>query len=192
MAGSLRRRPMESTVEQRLNFLEARVKTLEGLLGLDAVPSPSSSAVPPAPPRARPWPEERAPVAEPKPPLDLEEIVGIGIVGALLAPVLVGSGTATSSLVFMTIALLTAIGVVVYRRWAWLAVVAYAVSVPQAASWLYAEHDHRLWLTLLVATAFWLLYVVAALGYEVRTPTESVRLSSASLLLVSESVGAAG
>src|SRR5205823_504553 len=123
---------------------------------------------------------------------DSQEIAGIGIVGALLAPVLVGSGTGTSSLVFMTIALLTAIGVVVYRRWAWLAVAAYAVSVPQAASWLYAEHDQRLWLTLLVATAFWLLYVVAALGYELRTPTESLRLSSASLLFVNASVAAAG
>ena len=244
---------MESTVEQRLTFLEARVKTLEGLLGLDAVPMPSS-VVPPAPPRAtRPWPETTAPApspaAAPKPSPDLEEILGgrvlgwvggiavaiaaiffvvmavrngwigedarmelafaasaglvglgvwlyerrgqtqaalatvaagiaalyastaattlhyhllspllglviagavgalalvtavrwdsqeiagIGIVGALLAPVLVGSGTATSSLVFMTIALLTAIGVVVYRRWAWLAVAAYAVSLPQA------------------------------------------------------------
>ena len=302
---------MESTVEQRLTFLEARVKTLEGLLGLDAVPMPSS-VVPPAPPRAtRPWPETPAPApaAAPKPSADLEEILGgrvlgwvggiavaiaaiffvvmavrngwigedarmelafaasaglvglgvwlyerrgqtqaalatvaagipalyasiaattlhyhllspllglviagavgalalvtavrwdsqeiagVGIVGALLAPVLVGSWTATSSLVFMTIALLTAIGVVVYRRWAWLAVAAYAVSVPQAASWLYAEHDQRLWLTLLVATAFWLLYVVAALGYELRTPTESLRLSSASLLFVNASVAAAG
>jgi hypothetical protein len=113
-------------------------------------------------------------------------------VGALLAPVFVGCGTSTSSLVFMTIALLTAIGVVIYRRWAWLAVGAYAVSVPQAASWLYAEHDHRLWLTLVVATAFWLLYVVAALGHELRTPTESLRLSSASLLFLNASVTAAG
>jgi predicted membrane protein DUF2339 len=94
--------------------------------------------------------------------------------------------------VFMTIALLAAIGVVVYRRWAWLAVAAYVVSAPQAASWLYAEHDRRLWLTLVVATAFWLLYVVAALGYELRTPTESLRLSSASLLFVNASVAAAG
>jgi uncharacterized membrane protein len=305
---------MESAVEQRLTFLEARVRTLEGLLGLDAVPMPSPvvpPASPPAPRATRPWPEAPtpAPAAARKPPLDLEEILGgrvlgwvggiavaiaaiffvvmavrngwigedarmelafaasaglvglgvwlyerrgqtqaalatvaagiaalyastaattlhyhllspvlglviagavgalalvtavrwdsqeiagIGIVGALLAPVLVGSGTDTSSLVFMTVALLTAIGVVVYRRWAWLAVVAYVVSVPQAASWLHAEHDHRLWLTLVVATAFWLLYVVAALGYELRTPTESLRLSSASLLFVNASVAAAG
>src|SRR6478672_9732393 len=54
-----------------------------------------------------------------------QEIAGIGIVGALLAPVLVHCGTSTSSLVFMTIALITAIGIVVYRRWEWLAVIAY-------------------------------------------------------------------
>jgi uncharacterized membrane protein len=301
---------MESAVEQRLNVLEARVKTLESLLGLDAPPLPAPAAPPrPSPPASQMWPEPPTAARPQAPSRDLEEILGgrvlgwvggvavtiaaiffvvmavrngwigeaarmelafaastalvglgiwlyerrgrtqaaratvaagiaslfastaattlhynllspvlglviagavgalalvtalrwdsqeiagIGIVGALLAPVLVGCGTSTSSLVFMTIALLTAIGVVVYRRWAWLAVAAYVVSVPQAAAWLYAEHDQRLWLTLVVATAFWLLYVVAALGFELRTPTESLRLSSASLLFVNASVSAAG
>jgi uncharacterized membrane protein len=294
---------MELTVEQRLNFLENRVKTLEGLLAVAPVPAPR-----PFPPVSKPE-EPSAPVAPPEPAFDLEEllggrvlgwvggiavaiaaiffvvmavrkgwigeaarmeiafaaslalvalgiwlyerrgqtqaalatvaagiaalyasdaattlhyqllsptlglviagavgtlalvtavrwrsqeIVGIGMVGALLAPVFVDAGTHTSSLVFMTIALVTAIGVVVRCGWPWLALVAYVVSVPQAASWLYGEHDHRLGLTLVVATAFWLLYVVAALGYELRTPTESLRLSSASLLFVNASVAAAG
>jgi uncharacterized membrane protein len=121
-----------------------------------------------------------------------QEIAGLGIVGALLAPVLVDCGTSTSALVFMTIALLAAIGVVVHRGWAWLTAIAYVVSAPQAAYWLNAEHDHRLALTLAVATAFWLLYVMAALGHELRTPTEALRLSSASLLFVNASVAAAG
>lgn len=121
-----------------------------------------------------------------------QEIAGIGIVGALLAPVFVQCGTSTSALVFMTIALLASIGVVVWQGWEWLAAVAYVVSLPQAAVWLKAEHDSRLWLTFVVATAFWLLYVVAALGYELRTPRESLRLSSASLLFVNASVAAAG
>ena len=297
---------MESTVEQRLTFLENRVKTLEGMLELRRVPLPAPVvAQPPAePPPARDWSSPA-----PKPPLDLEEILGgrvlgwvggvavviaavffvvmavhngwigvaarmglafaasaalvafgvwlyerrgqtqaalatvaaglaalyasraattvhydllspvpglviagavgalalvlavrwnsqeiagIGIVGSLLAPVLVHAGTSTSSLVFMTIALLAAIGVVVERGWAWLAVVAYVVSVPQAACWLWAEHSTQLGLTLVVTTAFWLLYVVAALGFELRTPTKSLRLSSASLLLANASVTAAG
>jgi uncharacterized membrane protein len=121
-----------------------------------------------------------------------QEVAGIGIVGSLLAPVFVDAGTHTSSLVFMTIALVAAIGVVIRCGWAWLAVVAYVVSVPQAASWLYAEHDHRLGLTIVVATAFWFLYVAAAIGRELRAPTASLRLSSASLLFVNASVAAAG
>jgi uncharacterized membrane protein len=123
---------------------------------------------------------------------DSQEIAGIGIVGSLLAPVFVDAGTHTSSLVFMTIALLAAIGVVVQRGWAWLAVAAYVVSVPQAADWLYAEHNTHLGLSLAVAAAFWLLYVVAAIGHELRTPTKSLRLSSASLLVANASVTAAG
>lgn len=123
---------------------------------------------------------------------DSQEIAGIGIVGSLLAPVLVDAGTHTSSLVFMTIALVAAIGVVVQRRWAWLAVIAYIVSVPQAASWLDSEHSTHLGLTLVVATAFWLLYVVAAVGHELLVPTKSLRLSSASLLFANASITAAG
>jgi Predicted membrane protein len=121
-----------------------------------------------------------------------QEIAGIGIVGSLLAPVFVDAGPHTSSLVFMTIALLAAIGVVLWRRWTWLAAAAYVVSVPQAASWLWNEHDGRLGLTLAVAAAFWLLYVVAAIGHELRSPTQDLRLSSASLLFVNATVAAAG
>jgi len=291
---------MQSTVEQRLTFLESRVKTLEGLLEVKAAPAPAPAARPPTQPK---------PMAPAEPARDLEEylgghvlgwvggiavviaavffvvmavrngwigeaarmelafaasaalvalgvwlyerrgrtqaalatvaaglaalyasdaattlhyhllsplfglviagaigavalvtavrwnsqeIAGIGIVGSLLAPVFVDAGTHTSSLVFMTIALLAAIGVVVRNGWAWLAVAAYAVSLPQVASWLYAEHDSRLWLTLVVATAFWLLYVAAAIGHELRAPTETLRFSSASLLFVNASVTAAG
>jgi uncharacterized membrane protein len=300
---------MEPSVEQRLTFLEARVKTLEGLLAVTATPVPVPVPAPFAPPAPSWSPPKQAVKHEPKPERDLEEllggrvlgwvggvavviaavffvvmavrngwigeaarmelafaasatlvglgvwlyerrgqtqaalatvaaglaalyasdaattlryhlvspsvglviagavgalalatavrwnsqeIAGIGIVGSLLAPVFVDAGTSTSSLVFMTIALLAAIGVVVRQGWAWLAVAAFVVSVPQAAAWLAAEHDTRLGLTLAVATAFWVLYVAAALGHELRTPTKSLRLSSASLLLADAVVTAAG
>src|SRR5215467_671811 len=301
---------MESTVEQRLSFLENRVKTLEGLLGVAAAPAPKpvmlplpapATSPPPAPPIRTPRPAEPAFDLEEllggrvlgwvggvavviaavffvvmavrngwigeaarmelafaasaavvaagiwlyerrgqtqaalatvaaglaalyvsdaattlhyhllSPAIglviagivgalalvtalrwDSQEIAGIGIVGSLLAPVFVDAGTHTSSLVFMTIALVAAVGVAVQRRWAWLAVIAYVLSLPQAAAWLDSEHGTRLGLTLVVATAFWLLYVVAAIGHELRTPTKSLRLSSASLLFVNASVTAAG
>jgi len=121
-----------------------------------------------------------------------QEIAGIGIVGSLLAPVFVDAGTHTSSLVFMAIALAAAIGVVVQQGWVWLAVVAYVVSVPQAAVWLWDEHAGHLGLTLGVAAAFWLLYVAAAIGHELRMPTKSFPLASASLLFTNAVVTAAG
>jgi uncharacterized membrane protein len=120
------------------------------------------------------------------------EVAGIGIVGALLAPVLVDAGTTTASLVFMALALAGAVGVLIWRRWSWLAVLAYVVSAPQAADWLNGERHHHLGIALAVTEVFWALYVVAALGYELRVPTAKLRLSSASLLFANASLTAAG
>jgi uncharacterized membrane protein len=123
-----------------------------------------------------------------------QEIAGIGLVGSLLAPVLVGTGTSTSAFVFMAIALVAAIAVVVQRGWVWLTAVAYVVSVPQAAAWLFSENDVHLGAAIAVAGAFWLLYVAAAVGYELLNPAEEdeLRYSTASLLLVNAVVAAAG
>lgn len=54
----------------------------------------------------------------------------LGIVGALLAPVLVDAGTGGVTLAFMAIVLVSAVGVVLWQRWDWLAAAAYVVSVP--------------------------------------------------------------
>jgi hypothetical protein len=50
--------------------------------------------------------------------------------------VLVGAGTSNASLLFMAFAFVGAVGVLIWRRWSWLAVAAYVVSAPQAASWI--------------------------------------------------------
>ena len=110
-------------------------------------------------------------------------MAGIGIVGALLAPVLTDAGTDSASLAFMAIALVSAVGVLLWQRWSWLAVGAFVVSAPQLGLWLCDEHDERLGLSLAVLAAFWLVYVVAAVGYELRVPTTKLRIHSASLLL---------
>ena len=73
---------MESAVEQRLNVLEARVKTLESLLGLDAPPLPAPAAPPrPSPPASQMWPEPRAAARAQAPSRDLEEILGGRVLG---------------------------------------------------------------------------------------------------------------
>jgi uncharacterized membrane protein len=108
-------------------------------------------------------------------------VAGIGILGALLAPVLVDAGTSSASLAFMALALVSAVAVLVWQRWPWLAFGSFVLGVPQLLDWMDNERD-RLWLALAVLALFWALYVVAALAHEVREPTPKLRASSALLL----------
>lgn len=71
---------METSVEQRLNFLEARVKTLEHALGLDAAPAPAP-VLPPLPAAPPLRPEPPAAVAPRPAPPDLEELLGGRVLG---------------------------------------------------------------------------------------------------------------
>jgi uncharacterized membrane protein len=109
-------------------------------------------------------------------------VAGLGIVGALLAPVLVDAGVEEEALAFMTLALVAAVGVLLWRRWDWLAAVAFLVSAPQLAAWA-DDNSNDVGLVLVVLAAFWLLYMVAAIGYELRVPTDALRSSSALLVL---------
>ena len=112
---------------------------------------------------------------------------GIGILGALLAPVLVDAGASTTSLVFMAIALSAAVAVLVWQRWPWLAFASFVVSMPQLLGWMNDEYDgrefhHHILLILAVLVVYWALYLVAALAYELRVGAE--KLSTASALLL--------
>ena len=113
---------------------------------------------------------------------DSRVVAGLGIVGALLAPVLVDAGTSGAALAFMAVALVSAVAVLLWRRWDWLGAAAFLVSFPQLASWA-ADDGNAVWLVLFVLALFWALYVVAAVGYELRVPTERLRASSALLIL---------
>jgi uncharacterized membrane protein len=110
-------------------------------------------------------------------------VAGIGIVGALLAPVLVDAGTSGVTLAFMALALASSTAVLLWQRWDWLAAVSFVVSVPQLAAWVSDTYEEDLWLTLVVLSLFWGVYVAAAIGYELRVPIAQLRASSAMLLL---------
>ena len=109
------------------------------------------------------------------------QIAGIGIVGALLAPVLVDTGPSLSALVFMALALVSAIAIVTWERWPWLATLAYVVSLPQLLIWVHDSYQQHLYRTLAVLLGFWLLYLLAAIGYDLRVSTKRLRAPSAML-----------
>src|ERR1700751_5017295 len=114
---------MESTVEQRLTFLEARVKLLEGLLDVAPVPAPRPRPFPPAPKLDVP----PAPPPSRRPERDLEEILGgrvlgwIGGVAVVLAAVFfvvmaVHNGWIGES-ARMELAFVGSAALVVFRAW---------------------------------------------------------------------------
>lgn len=99
-------------------------------------------------------------------------VAAIGILGALLAPVMVGTGTSGLSLAFMAIALAAAVGVLLWQRWNELSLGAFLISAPQLLIWFNDSYDERLLASLGVLLGFWALYVIAAIGYELRPRTE--------------------
>ena len=113
--------------------------------------------------------------------LDSRAIAGLGIVGSLLAPVLVDAGTSNGSLAFMAVALCASVGVLLWRRWDWLAIATFVVSVPQVVTWS-VETDSATALVLVLA-AYGALNLVAAIGYEVRVRGATLRPSAALLVL---------
>jgi len=121
-------------------------------------------------------------------------VAAVGILGGLLAPALVGTGATWLSVAFIAIALTTAVGVLLWRKWDWLSLGAFAVSAPQLLSWVEANQDQHLAATLGVLAGFWALYLVASIGYELRARTpDRLPLASLFLLLVNVVViGGAG
>ncbi len=96
-------------------------------------------------------------------------VAAIGLLGALAAPLLAGTGTSGLSLAFMAIAMAAAVGVVLWQRWNWLSIGAFAVSAPQLVAWVMANQDEHLPIALGALAGFWVLYLIAAIGYELRT-----------------------
>lgn len=109
---------------------------------------------------------------------DSRTVAALGIVGSLLTPVFVDAG-ADASLPFLAVALASAVGVLLWRRWDWLAMVAFLVTAPQLAYWTFESHSPA---ALVVALGgFAALNLVAAVGYELRVPSARLRASSALL-----------
>src|SRR3954451_14164503 len=107
-------------------------------------------------------------------------IGALGIVGALLAPVLAGAPSSASTLALLWIAAAAASAVVVWQRWAWLSAASLVLTGVQWAAYL--AHGPSDAGVLLALTAFGALNAAAALGYEVRVGAQQLRASSTILL----------
>jgi uncharacterized membrane protein len=107
-------------------------------------------------------------------------IVVLGILGALAAPVLTGVAGDGGTMLILFVALASAAGVLLWQRWDWLALAAFAVATPQ---WIaYLVEGPPVLSQLAVLVGFGSLGVAVAIGHDVRVHAERLRSSSAYLL----------
>jgi uncharacterized membrane protein len=110
-------------------------------------------------------------------------VATIGSLGALGAPLMVGSGVSDTSIAFVAIALVAVVGILLWQRWDVLALGAFLFSAPQLVAWVSQTGSDAVALPLAVLIGFWVLYLVAAFGFELRSRAEG-SLPAVSLLLV--------
>ncbi|MFL5874118.1 MAG: DUF2339 domain-containing protein [Solirubrobacterales bacterium] len=124
---------------------------------------------------------------------------GIGMLGALAAPMLVGTGSDAGSIAFVALALAASVGVLLWQRWNWLGLGAFLISAPQLIGWIWggdiliteegvSGSSEPILLVLAVLAGFWVLYAAAAFGYELRMRREDKLPVSSWLLLLFSSV----
>ena len=108
-------------------------------------------------------------------------VAALGIVGALLAPVLVDAPQTAGTLAFLFVAGASAAGVLVWRRWNWLALIAFVVTTPQWLAWVFDADSTSGVVAVLVL--FGALNAASAIGFELRVPSTRLRASSSFLLV---------
>jgi uncharacterized membrane protein len=94
-------------------------------------------------------------------------IGGLGILGALAAPVLTGAVDNAASLLFLAVAEAAAVAVLVWRRWDWLRVAAVALVLGQLVGWV-AEANPSTTRGYVVLGLFGVLNLAAGTVYELR------------------------
>jgi len=113
----------------------------------------------------------------------------LGIVGALLAPVLVGAEPTSATTLVLGVAALSAAGVLLWQRWSWLAALTFLIATPQWLAWLLTEPPVPGALAALVG--FGVLGALLAVGYELRSGARSLPFGAHGLLVVNALVLAA-
>jgi uncharacterized membrane protein len=116
-------------------------------------------------------------------------VAGLGILGAVAAPILAGAAGTGGTMAILFVALASASAVLLWQRWDWLALGAFTLATPQ---WVYFATGHADQPEILaVLLAFGVLGVVVALGHDLRIRAERLRASSVFLLALNALVAGA-
>jgi uncharacterized membrane protein len=104
----------------------------------------------------------------------------LGILGAVAAPLLSGAPSDGATMAILFVALVAAAGVVLWQRWDWLALSAFALATPQ---WVWFLFDGASPVQVVAAlVAFGALGVALAVGHDLRVRAAALRFQPAVLL----------
>jgi uncharacterized membrane protein len=110
-----------------------------------------------------------------------QTIAGLGLGGALLAPVYASSSPTGDGIAFLALAFAASAAVLVWQRWEWLRVGAFAAATAQVALWPALTEVSTP--TLVAGLSFFgLVGLALALGYELRVPDAGLRPSTSLLV----------
>ncbi|MEA2135478.1 MAG: hypothetical protein QOC68_3387 [Solirubrobacteraceae bacterium] len=110
-------------------------------------------------------------------------IAALGILGAVLSPALVGAEPSLVLVGFLFAATASAVGVLVWQRWTWLAFATFGVATLQWVAWIVFQQPGAA-AALVVLLGFGALAVAAAVGFELRTRSDRLSVSSHVLLVL--------
>lgn len=108
-------------------------------------------------------------------------VAGYGLVAVLAAPPVLGAEASLSTIGFVAVALVATTAIALYRTWRWLPMGAFVLTAPQLGDWLVGDAPVA-W-GLVALGGFWVINAVAAGGEEFRTRSNTLRATSATLLL---------
>ncbi|MGI8749117.1 MAG: DUF2339 domain-containing protein, partial [Thermoleophilaceae bacterium] len=118
-------------------------------------------------------------------------IAALGILGAMLAPLLYGAPLDPGSILVLFVAGAAAVAVLVHEGWRWLSFGVICVALPQWVAFLIDGRPTPQILAVLIG--FGLLGAVAAVGHELRQQPEKLASTSAFLLVLNAfAIGYAG
>lgn len=111
---------------------------------------------------------------------DARGIAALGTLGTVGAPLLVGAPPDLGTLALLFAAVAAAAGLLLYRRWTWLAVAVVVLGTAQWVPGVLATDDVAA--ALIVLVAFGVLGSLTAVAFELRDPEADLRLPAAALL----------
>ncbi len=119
-------------------------------------------------------------------------VAGLGLVGSMLAPVLVGAPVDAAAIAMLAVATTYSMWVVLWRRWPLLALAAVLVPAPQWATWVLRGQGALAEVTVLAV--FGLLALVGAVFTQLRSrQDDSLAVSAAAIALLGAAIiGATG